>query len=58
MFKFIKQYKQKKLQQKRLEQLKKNPWKRLDGDNMTEKQKMDQGFNGKTYSINGIDVDF
>ncbi len=35
-----------------------NPWKRINSDNMTDKEKMDKGFNGKTYSINGIDVDF
>jgi len=35
-----------------------NPWKRIDGEKMTDVQKMDKGFNGKTYSINGIDVDF
>ena len=35
-----------------------NPWKRINSDKMTDKEKMDKGFNGKTYSINGIDVDF
>tara|TARA_X000001036_G_C20622676_1_gene783755 strand:+ start:1226 stop:1414 length:189 start_codon:yes stop_codon:yes gene_type:complete len=35
-----------------------NPWKRINSENMTNKEKMDKGFNGKTYSINGIDVDF
>ena len=35
-----------------------NPWKRINSENMTDKEKMDKGFNGKTYSINGIDVDF
>tara|TARA_Y100001980_G_scaffold28529_1_gene8882 strand:+ start:239 stop:376 length:138 start_codon:yes stop_codon:yes gene_type:complete len=35
-----------------------NPWKRTNGDKMTDKEKMDKGFNEKTYSINGIDVDF
>ena len=35
-----------------------NPWKRIDGEKMTDVQKMDKGSNGKTYSINGIDVDF
>ena len=35
-----------------------NPWKRINGEKMTDVQKMDKGFNGKTYSINGIDVDF
>ena len=35
-----------------------NLWKRINSENMTDKEKMDKGFNGKTYSINGIDVDF
>jgi hypothetical protein len=35
-----------------------NPWKRIDSDKMSDIEKMDKGFNGKTYSINGIDVDF
>tara|TARA_Y100001936_G_C15988753_1_gene621058 strand:- start:592 stop:780 length:189 start_codon:yes stop_codon:yes gene_type:complete len=35
-----------------------NPWKRTNSDKMTDKEKMDKGFNEKTYSINGIDVDF
>ena len=35
-----------------------NPWKRIDSEKMTDIEKMDKGFNGKTYSINGIDVDF
>ena len=35
-----------------------NPWKRINSDKMSDKEKMDKGFNGKTYSINGIDVDF
>ncbi len=35
-----------------------NPWKRIDSDKMTDIEKMDKGFNGKTYSINGMDVDF
>ena len=42
----------------RLEQMKKNPYKRVDSDNMTEIEKMDKGFNGKTFSINGMDIDF
>ncbi len=42
----------------RLEQMKKNPYKRVDSENMTEIEKMDKGFNGKTFSINGIDIDF
>ncbi len=43
---------------KRLEQMKKNPFKRVDSQKMTDIEKMDQGFNGKTYSINGMDIDF
>ena len=35
-----------------------NPWKRINSENMSDIEKMDKGFNGKTYSINGIDVDF
>ena len=42
----------------RLEQMKKNPYKRVDSDNMTDIEKMDKGFNGKTFSINGIEIDF
>ena len=42
----------------RLEQLKKHPYKRVDSENMTEIEKMDKGFNGKTFSINGMDIDF
>ena len=42
----------------RLEQMKKNPYKRVDSENMTDIEKMDQGFNGKTFTINGIEVDF
>jgi len=35
-----------------------NPSKRINGDKLTDKEKMDEGFNGKTYIINGRDVDF
>tara|TARA_B100001248_G_scaffold249619_1_gene222963 strand:+ start:181 stop:369 length:189 start_codon:yes stop_codon:yes gene_type:complete len=35
-----------------------NPWIRINSEKMTDIEKMDKGFNGKTYSINGIDVDF
>ena len=42
----------------RLEQMKKNPYKRVDSKNMTDIEKMDRGFNGKTFSINGIEIDF
>ena len=42
----------------RLEQIKKDKNKRVDSENMTDIEKMDKGFNGNTYSINGKDVDF
>ena len=42
----------------RLEQMKKNPYKRVDSENMTDIEKMDQGVNGKTFTINGIEIDF
>ena len=41
-----------------MEQMRKNPYKRVDSENMTELEKMDQGFNGNTYTVNGIEVDF
>lgn len=31
---------------------------RKDSENMTDVEKMDKGFNGKTYTINGIEGDF
>ena len=42
----------------RLDQMKRNPYKRVDSENMADIEKMDKGFNGKTFSINGIDIDF
>tara|TARA_Y100000004_G_scaffold2797_1_gene3317 strand:+ start:1701 stop:1928 length:228 start_codon:yes stop_codon:yes gene_type:complete len=38
--------------------LKFNPKKRIDAEKDSEKEKMDKGFNGKTYTINGIEYDF
>ena len=63
MFKWFKNKKNKsdiKLFKKesRLEQMKRNPYKRVDSKNMTDIEKMDKGFNGKTFSINGIEIDF
>ena len=63
MFKWIKNKKSKlKVEpikkETRLEQMKKNPYKRVDSENMTDIEKMDRGFNGKTFSINGIEIDF
>ena len=31
---------------------------RIDGEGMSDVEKMDAGFNGKTYTINGIEGDF
>jgi hypothetical protein len=62
MFKWIRNKKNKNSEVKnvetRLEQMKKNPYKRVDSENMTDIEKMDKGFNGKTFTINGIEVDF
>ena len=35
-----------------------NPKVRKDSENMSDKEKMDKGFDGKTYSVNGLDYDF
>ena len=62
MFKCIRNKKNKNSEVKkvetRLEQMKKNPYKRVDSENMTDIEKMDKGFNGKTFTINGIEIDF
>ena len=63
MIKWIKNLKSKqnsfsKKKETRLEQMKKNPYKRIDSENMTDIEKMDKGFNGKTFTINGIEIDF
>ena len=50
-------YKERK-KKKRLEEVRKNPYNRVDSDKMTDIEKMNKGFNGKTYSVNGLDVDF
>tara|TARA_E500000178_G_scaffold89971_1_gene88948 strand:- start:446 stop:622 length:177 start_codon:yes stop_codon:yes gene_type:complete len=55
IFRKLKISREKKL---RLKEMKKNPYKRVDSNKMTDKQKMDKGFNGKTFVINGIEVDF
>ena len=54
----FKKKEQSKTKPTRLEQIKKDKNKRVDSDNMTDIEKMDEGFNGNTYSINGKDVDF
>ena len=62
MFKWIRNKKNKNSEVKkvetRLEQMKKNTYKRVDSENMTDIEKMDKGFNGKTFTINGIEIDF
>ena len=63
MLKWVKNFKSKKnsvyvKKETRLVQMKKNHYKRVDSENMTDIEKMDQGFNGKTFTINGIEVDF
>ena len=58
MFKFVKKIYLKNEKKKRLEQMKKKPFKKINSENMTDIEKMNSGFNGKTYSINGMDIDF
>ena len=56
--KWLQARRDKQTHERRMEQMRKNPYKRVDSENMTELEKMDQGFNGKTYTVNGIEVDF
>ena len=42
----------------KMDETKFNPYERKNGEAMTEIEKMDQGFDGKTYTINGIEGDF
>ena len=35
-----------------------NPRERKGGEKMTDIEKMDEGYKGKTFTINGIDGDF
>ena len=58
MLKFFKRLKFNKEKKLRLIQLKKNPYKRVDREKMSDIEKMDKGFNGKTFVINGIEIDF
>ena len=58
MFKIIRNLKINREKKRRLKEMKKNPYKRVDSAKMTDKEKMDKGFNGKTFVINGIEVDF
>ena len=56
--KWLQDRRDKQTHERRMEQMRKNPYKRVDSENMTELEKMDQGFNGNTYTVNGIEVDF
>lgn len=56
--KWLKARRDKQTHERRMEQMRKNPYKRVDSENMTEVEKMDQGFKGNTYTVNGIEVDF
>ena len=56
--KWLQERRNKQTHERRMEQMRKNPYKRVDSENMTELEKMDQGFNGNTYTVNGIEVDF
>ena len=62
MIKWIKnlKYKQNSFSEKRnsVRTDEKNPYKRVDSENMTDIEKMDKGFNLKNFNINGIEVDF
>ena len=56
--KWLQDRRDKQTHERRMEQMRKNPYKRVDSENMTELEKMDQGFNANTYTVNGIEVDF
>ena len=56
--KWLQDRRNKQTHERRMEQMRKNPYRRVDSENMTELDKMDQGFNGNTYTVNGIEVDF
>ena len=56
--KWLQARRDKQTHERRMAQMRKNPYKRVDSENMTELEKMDQGFNGNTYTMNGIEVDF
>ena len=56
----IKKFLRKKLQkpEPQVEKRPFNPMVRKDSEHMTEKEKMDQGFDGKAYIINGLEGDW
>ena len=55
---YMKLIKRWKIFQKKKVSKKFDPNVRVNSEKDTDKEKMDKGFNGKTYSINGRDVDF
>ena len=58
MLKFFKKLKFNKEKKLTLIEMKKNPYLRVDSKKMSDIEKMDKGFNGKTFVINGIEIDF
>jgi hypothetical protein len=58
LIKFFRKLKINKEKKIRFSEMKKNPYKRVDSEKMTDIEKMDKGFNGKTFVINGIEIDF
>ena len=58
MLKFFKKLKFNKEKKLRLIEMKKNPYIRVDSKKMSDIEKMDKGFKGKTFVINGIEIDF
>ena len=58
LIKFFRKLKINREKKIRLRDMKKNPYKRVDSEKMTDIEKMDKGFNGKTFVINGIEIDF
>ena len=55
---YMKLIKRWKIFQKKKVSKKFDPNVRVNSEKDTDKEKMDKGFNGKTYTINGIEYDF
>lgn len=55
---YMKLIKRWKIFQKKKVSKKFDPNARVNSEKDTDKEKMDKGFNGKTYTINGIEYDF
>ena len=58
ILKLFKKNKKDTVHERRMKQLEVQHNVRVDSKEMSDIEKMDAGFNGKTYSINGKDVDF